>query len=174
MAREGPISFGKPLFFLVLIGCIGGGIYAYFHWPSVYEVVDGQSYWKVNWPHEWQWAPDGNPDQPDRMRAFGPLPEEKSGVGWSMTLPHGQLIWPDMVVAKIGGTPDLVLHDGVHIDNKKALIYEYEDNQTRFVGCAVERGDVLIYVNVGCNKADFAQFRGSLFEKVIQSVRCSR
>ena len=178
MAREGPLNFGKPLLYLTVIGCIGGGIYAYFNWPAVYEDIEGNSWWKVNLPHDWVVAPDTDPAHAGYMKANGPLPKygaemDKFGVGWIKKVPHGTLIWPDMVVANIPGTPDVVEHDGVNIDYKKALFFEYQDNDTRYMGCAVERGDVLIYVAIGCPKAEFEQNR-SLFRKVVESVKCSR
>ena len=174
MSREGPLNFGKPLFFLVLIGCIGGGIYAYLNWPAVYESRDAVSYWTVKWPHDWQTVPGNDDSQPSLVKSSGPLiRDEFNGVGWAKTEPHGTLIWPDMVVAKIVGTPDKVEHDGFTIDNKRALKFEYEDNENRFLGCAVERGDVLVYVAIGCKKDRFAEFY-SKFEKVIMGVQCSR
>ena len=54
-----------------------------------------------------------------------------------------------------------------------ASLRKLEDNVTRFIGCAVDRGDVLVYVSIGCPKANFEQFRPKL-EKCIMSVRCVR
>ena len=52
---EGPVNFGKPVGILVLLGCIGGGVYAYMNWPAVYEQREGpHSYWSVSWPHDWE------------------------------------------------------------------------------------------------------------------------
>jgi hypothetical protein len=175
MSREGPINFGKPVLYLVIAGCIGGGTYAYLNWPSVYEQVQGNSMWTVRWPHGWETTPDPGPEgNPSRVKSSGPLiKDEFSGLGWGKTEPHGQLIWPDMVVAKIGGTPDKVEWDGFLIDNKRALRFEYEDNENRYLGCAIERGDVLIYVAIGCQKARFSEFY-SKFEKCIMGVTCTR
>ena len=74
----------------------------------------------------------------------------------------------------LGGTPDVVVYDPTYtIDNKKALRFEYEDNETRYLGCAIERGDVLIYVAIGCQKARFSEFYAK-FEKCIMGVTCNR
>ena len=170
---EGPVNFGKPIGILVLLGCIGGGIYAYFNWPSVYEQHEtSNTYWSVNWPHGWETKPAGDPENGTRVLSSGPLSEEVPGNGWAMAILHGTLVWPTMVVEKSGTTPDKVIEDQL-IDNKRCIIYEYEDNVTRYMGCGVDRGDVLVYVNIGCNKANFEQFRPK-FEKVIKSVRCVR
>ncbi|HVE42485.1 MAG TPA: hypothetical protein VNM14_21565 [Planctomycetota bacterium] len=170
---EGPVNFGKPVGILVLLGCIGGGAYLYMNRPSVYEQREGpNSYWTVNWPHDWETRPAGDPENATRVLSSGPLSEEVMGQGWAIAIVHGTITWPTMVVEKIGTTPDKIIEDKF-IDNKKCVIYEYEDNVTRFMGCAVERGDVLVYVNIGCPKANFEQFRPKL-EKCIMSVRCVR
>lgn len=164
---EGPVSFGKPLFFLVVIGCAGGGYYAYTHWPAGYE---GNG-WSVSWPHAWETRPHTDPNTPTKVVSQGPLLEEFQGGGWAMVFFHGAMVWPDMVLAQIGATADK--KEETTIDNKRALIYEYEDNNVRFMGCAVERGDALIYVNIGCIKTRFEEFR-PLFEKTVRSVKCAR
>ena len=157
----------------MLLGCIGGGVYAYMNWPAVYEQREGpNSFWSVNWPHGWETRPAGDPDNGTRILSSGPLTDEILGTGWGMAVMHGTLVWPSMVVEKLGTTPDKVIEDKL-IDNKRCIIYEYEDNVTRFMGCAVERGDVLVYVNIGCPKGNFEQLRQKL-EKVIMSVRCVR
>ena len=170
---EGPVNFGKPVGILVLLGCIGGGYYAYTHWPATYEQREGpNSYWSVAWPNGWETKSASDPENNTRVVSNGPLTEEIQGTGWGVAMVHGSLVWPTMVVEKIGTTPDKIISDQL-IDNKQCVIYEYEDNVTRFMGCAVERGDVLVYVNIGCPKANFEQMR-LIFEKVIKSVRCVR
>jgi hypothetical protein len=76
-----------------------------------------------------------------------------------------------MVVEWLGAKPDAL--EPTLIDRKKALVYEYEVAEQRFMGCAVERGDALIYVSIGCAKANFEEFRPT-FTKVVQSVKCAR
>jgi len=170
---EGPINFGKPVGLLVLLGCIGGGAYTYMNWPSVYEQRESvNSYWSVNWPHGWETRSANNTENGTNVMSSGPLTEEVMGQGWAIAHVHGTLTWPTMVVEKLGFTPDKITEDKL-IDNKKCIIYEYEDNTTRFMGCAVDRGDILVYVNIGCPKANFEQFR-TKFEKVMMSVRCVR
>jgi hypothetical protein len=170
---EGPVNFGKPVGILVLLGCIGGGVYAYMNWPAVYEQRESvNSYWSVSWPHGWETRPAGDPENGTRVMSSGPLTEDLMGQGWAIAIMHGTITWPTMVLEKVGLTPDKVIEDQL-IDNKKCIIYEYEDNVTRFMGCAVDRTDVLVYVHIGCPKANFEQMR-SKFEKVIKSVRCVR
>jgi hypothetical protein len=164
---EGPVSFGKPVFFLVVLGCAGGGYYAYTHWPAGYE----GSGWSVSWPHAWETRLLNDPENPTKVASSGPLSEDVQGGGWAMVFYHGALVWPDMILSHIGGTADK--KEEILIDNKRTLIYEYEDNAIRYMGVAVERGDALIYVNIGCTKANFEQFR-PIFEKTMKSVRCSR
>ena len=169
---EGPINFGKPLAILVLLGCIGGGYYAHKNWPYTYEVIDGQSYWSVKFPNSWEAFPAQDPNNASRVNFRGPMTEEAWGTGWAMTAAHGTITWPEMVVGNVGGTCTNVDME-VNIDQKKSLTYEYEDNQTRYVGAAVERGDVLVYVNIGVDKANFELFKEKMY-KVVKSVKCHR
>lgn len=168
---EGPISFGKPLMFLVVVGCIGGGYYAWSHWPVTADSGKG---WSVNFPHGWEFqpAPDGVNDS--RIVASGPLPEEQRGVGWAFMLFHGTLAWPDMVTKNLPLPPEPSSLKEDEIDHKKALFFEYEDQQNmRYMGCAVERGDALIYYAIGCPKGIFDLNR-PLLEKCVKGTRCQR
>lgn len=166
---EGPISFGKPLLFLVIIGCAGGGFYAWKNWPSTYDSGAG---WSIAMPHDWTAQSANDPTNPSKVHGSGPLPEEQQGVCWAMMVYHGTLAWPEMVVKNLPIPPDKSFDD--EIDHKKTLFYEYEDLQnTRWMGCAVERGDALIYYAIGCPKGVFEQNR-AIFEKSIKGTRCQR
>lgn len=168
---EGPVNFGKPLFFLVLAACIGGGVYMWMHWPVTYESKDGASYYSIDFPHAWTASPNTDPGMPTKVVASGPLPEETQGVGWTLLVYHGTLDWPGLVVRNIPGTPDVQAE--ADIDHKKSMTFEYQDNDVRYIGGAVDRGDALVMVAIGTSKANFEQNR-LLFEKVIKSIKCSR
>src|SRR5436190_18651717 len=90
---EGPVSFGKPLFYLVAIGSIAAGSYLYMHWPAHY---DGPG-WNIDFPRKWtvQTA------EGDRITASGPLPEERSGTAWATITVHGTIHFPAFVAARI-------------------------------------------------------------------------
>ena len=166
---EGPVSFGKPLLWLVIIGCIGGGYYAKTHWPVSYD-GDG---WSVDFPNKWEPKSAGDSSNPSRIVASGPLVDELhgQGIGWGFLWRHGQLAWPEMAVRNIPGAPDK--QDDTEIDHKRALIFEYEDNNIRYMGASVQRGDALVMFAIGCSKPNFEANR-ALFEKTVKSIRCSR
>ena len=84
---------------------------------------------------------------------------------------HGVVLWPEMVVVCTGVKPDTWKE--TTIDQKRALSFEYEEQKYRFMGCAVDRGDALIFVAIGCPKESFDQFKET-FKTVISSVRCAR
>lgn len=169
---EGPTNFGKPLLYLVIIGCVGGGYYAFTHWPYSYE---GAGY-SVSFPHGWEAGPANDPAEPTRIAAKGPLPklpsgEEQSGVGWCKTVYHGALDWPSFMATHMGGTADWT--EMTEIDYKKGMLFIYEDNVTRYYGVGVDRGDAVIFLAMGCAKDKFNSNK-MLFEKVIKSLRCQR
>jgi hypothetical protein len=168
---EGPVSFGKPLFFLVVIGCAGGGYYAYTHWPTHYDGVN----WSIDFPTKWEAAPYPDPADGgnERVMAKGPLIEENSGEGvaWVTVNRHGTLNWPAFVQMKTPGTFDWSQED--ELDHKKCLYFTYEDNNIRYTGVGVQRGDALVIAAIGCAKHQFAVNK-ERFEKCIKSVRVSR
>jgi hypothetical protein len=168
---EGPVSFGKPLFFLVLAGCIGGGVYWYTHAPINYEAHDGVASWSIDFPHGWEVVPGNDPTMPSKVIARGPLKDEIPGAAWVAIFPHGTLDWPAFAIRCMGGTVDT--QDDTEIAHKKALIVEFEDANTRWEGAAVQRGDVLIVACIGCAKANFAENKEMLL-KSIKSIRCAR
>jgi hypothetical protein len=61
----------------------------------------------------------------------------------------------------------------VDIDYKKAQMFMYEDNVTRYYGVGVDRGDAVVFVAIGCPKERFT-LNQPIFEKVIKSVKCQR
>lgn len=168
---EGPVSFGKPIFFLILVGMAGGGYWAYKNWPSHYE---GQG-WTIDWPNKWECAPFPDPAEPanQRVAAKGPLGEEGSGegVGWVTVNLHGTLDWPTFAHKKVPGTIDWSMDD--EIDHKKTLIFTYEDNNIRYIGSAVQRGDAVVVSAIGCVKPYFDANKPR-FEKCVRSLRVSR
>jgi hypothetical protein len=168
---EGPVSFGKPLLYLVIAGCIGGGVYLYTHWPVSYEAHDGVATWSIDFPHGWEVSPANDPAVPSKIIAKGPLKEEIPGAAWVCIVPHGTLDWPGLAIRSLGGTVDT--QEDTEIAHKKALIVEFEDANTRWEGVAVQRGDVLIVGCVGCPKTYFAENK-PMIDKVIRSVRCTR
>jgi len=132
---------------------------------------DNSSYWSVVWPRGWDTQSAEDPKDPSLVISRGPLSKDTPGYGWGRGKIHGLVIWPDMVLEGVGTKPDS-WKDAL-IDGKKALVYEFEDRQSRYMGCTVERGDMLIYVAIGCPKARFEQFRETL-TKVVFSVKCAR
>lgn len=169
---EGPVSFGKPLLYLVILGCIGGGYYAYSHWPVSYEGAG----WNVNFPHGWEAGSANDASDPTRVFAKGPLPkmdlpDEQAGVGWAKIVYHGTLDWNSFMQAHLPGTPDWT--NDVDVDYKKARMYMYEDQTTRYFGVAVDRGDAMIFCATGCAKNLFPKYK-DIFEKVAKSVRAQR
>src|SRR6185295_3603539 len=166
---EGPVSFGKPLLFLIVIGCAGGGYYAYSHWPVSVDTGKG---WTVSLPHGWSYVPANDPTNESKIHCSGPLADEAQGAAWAMMIYHGTLNWPEMVIKNLPVPPDKQTDD--ELDHKKALFYEYEDLQgMRWMGCAVERGDALIYYAIGCPKGIFELNRPTL-EKSVKGTRCQR
>jgi hypothetical protein len=168
---EGPVNFGKPLFFLVLIGCVGGGYYAWQHWPSTYN---GAGY-SVDMPHGWTAAPANDPSDTSLVRGSGPLPkmgeDEQSGTIWMKLVLHGTLDWDMYMRNNIPGTPDWTQDD--ELDYKKARLMTYEDQTNRFFCGMVDRGDALVIVGIGTTKANF-EFHRKIFEKCIRSIKCTR
>lgn len=169
---EGPVSFGKPLLWLVILGCGGGGYYAATHWPATYE---GNGY-TVAFPHGWETSPANDPADSTKMISKGPLPklatgEEQSGVGWCKTVYHGTLDMNSFMVAHTPGTADWT--EMVDVDYKKAQLFMYEDNVTRYFGIGVDRGDAVIFCAIGCAKANFVTNK-PIFEKVVRSLKCQR
>ncbi len=132
---------------------------------------DDASYWSVVWPRGWDTQPAEDREDPSLVISRGPLSKDVQGSGWGRGKIHGTVKWPDMVLEGIGTAP--ATWKEMPIDGKKALVYEYEDRWNRYMGCAVERGDMLIYVAIGCSKSRFEEFREKL-TKVVLSVRCSR
>jgi hypothetical protein len=166
---EGPVSFGKPLMFLVVLGCAGGGYYAYNHWPAGYDSNKG---WTISMPHGWEAVPANDPTNDSKVHCQGPILDEQRGAAWAMMLFHGTLAWPDMITKNLPIPPDKVIEE--ELDHKRALLFEYEDLQnSRWMGCAVERGDALIYYVIGCQKPYFEANR-AIFEKSVRATRCQR
>ena len=168
---EGPVNFGKPLLWLTIIGCAGGGYYAATHWPYTYE---GQN-WSVKLPHGWEMAPSSDPGDL-RLVGSGPLPksptgEEQTGVVWAKVVPHGTLDWNMYMQNHVPGTPDWTQDDD--IDYKKSRLFIYEDQTTRYYGAMVDRTDVLVIVAMGTNKTNFP-LQKPIFENAIRTIRCQR
>jgi hypothetical protein len=163
MAKNEPLSFGKPLLILVLAGVGYGGWYAYKHWPTT---ADGQG-WTANFPPRWTLSQvDG------RTVAKGALDETTQGAGWVSVTPHGAVQWPDMLLATLlPAVP--VSHKTVEIYIHKALQTTYDDGDHRYMAIVVDRGDAFVTFVVGCPRTAFPKFE-KLFEKCIRSVRCER
>ncbi len=169
---EGPVSFGKYILWIVIIGCAGGGYYAVTHWPATY---DGPGY-SVSFPHGWTVAPANDPTDSTKVAAQGPLPklptgDEQSGVGWCKVVYHGALDWNLFMTTHTPGTADWT--EMIDIDYKKAQLFMYEDNVTRYYGVGVDRGDAVVFAAIGCPKANFNANK-LLFEKVARSLKCQR
>lgn len=165
---EGPVSFGKPLLFLVLAGVGGGGYYAYTHWPAH---VEGQG-WEIDFPNKWEQVPFNDPSAPEKIVTKGPLLEEgQEGVGWVSINRHGTLNWPAFVQQNVPGTIDTSYE--TEIAHKKSLLFEYEDNNIRYLGSAVQRGDAVIISAIGCAKQFFPTNK-ERFDKCVKSVRVNR
>ena len=169
---EGPVSFGKPLVILVILGCAGAGYWAYKNWPSHY---DGAG-WSVDWPNKWETTPANDASRPGKVVASGNLKVEEhgQGVGWGWVNFHGSIHLPTFTEEKLGYPLENVV-TGTDIDNKTALIFEYEepDKNFRFLAASVERMDAVVMVAIGCNKAHFEENKPH-FEKVIKSIKCFR
>lgn len=168
---EGPVSFGKPLLFLVLAGVGGGGFYAWKNWPAHYE---GNN-WEIDFPNKWEAAPFADPSDPGNERAAGkgPLIEEgMQGVAWVTVNRHGTLAWPEFPLSRIPGTPDST--EDTEIVHKKTLLFEYEDDTgTRYRGAAMQRGDAVVIAAIGCPKHLFPTNR-ERFDKCVKSLRVTR
>jgi len=170
---EGPVNFGKPLLYIVILGCAGGGYYAYTHWPAGYE----GDRWSIGMPHGWTATPVNDPADPMKVAVGGgPLPKtpdgvEQAGVIWMKLVYHGTLDWQMYMNAHIPGTPDWTGDDD--IDYKHSRQFMYEDQNTRYYGVMVDRGDALIIAALGTTKANFPLYK-TLFEKACRSVRCQR
>jgi hypothetical protein len=165
---EGPVSFGKPVLFLILAGLGGGGYWAYNNWPVHYEGTG----WEIDFPNKWEANPFNDPTSPGKVVATGPLVEEgMTGVAWVTINMHGTLAWPDFVLQKLPGTPDKT--EETEIAHKKSLMFEYEDNNIRYIGSAIQRGDAVIISAIGCAKHLFPTNK-ERFEKCVKSVRVNR
>jgi hypothetical protein len=169
---EGPTNFGKPLMWLAIVGCIGGGYYAFTHWPATYE---GAGY-SVAFPHAWEAGPANDPADGTKIAAKGPLPklpsgEEQSGVGWCKLVYHGTLDMNSFMAQHTPGTADWT--EDLDVDYKKAQLFMYEDNETRYYGVGVDRGDAVVFCAIGCLKANFP-LNKPIFEKVVKSLKCQR
>jgi len=169
---EGPVSFGKPLLWLVIIGCAGGGYWAFTHNPYSY---DGAG-WSVKFPHGWEASSANDASDPSKVFAKGPLPkgdlpEDQAGVGWAKVVYHGTLDWPSFMQRNLPGTA--TWSQDLDVDYKKAQMFIYEDASVQYLGIAVDRGDAMIFVATGCAKNLFAQYK-PIFEKVAMSVRAQR
>jgi len=169
---EGPVSFGKPLVILVLLGCAGAGYWAYKNWPAHYE---GNG-WSVDWPNKWETQPDNDPARPGKVLAHGNLKDEEHGpgIGWATINYHGAIHFRGFVEEKLGYAMEKE-ESGFEIDNKTAMMFEYEeaDKNFRYLGAAVERNDAVVLVCIGCNKMFFDENRPH-FEKVLKSIKCQR
>jgi len=169
---EGPVSFGKPLLWIVIIGCAGGGYYAYTHMGYTYEGAG----WSVKWPHGWKADLANDPSDATKVAAKGPLPkgdlpDEPEGIGWAKLVYHGTLDWTTFMQRQLPGTADW--SQDIDLDYKKAQLFMYEDQAVRYYGIAVDRGDAMVFAAIGCEKSKFPQYK-ELFEKVARSVRCTR
>lgn len=169
MSREGPVSFGKPLLILVLLGCAGAGYWAWKNWPSHYEGPG----WDIDFPNKWEASISTDPATPTKVVASGPMPnpEHGQGAGWVTLNYHGALAWPQFVMDNVPAT--LEKTEDLEIGHRKSLLFEYEEQGFRFLGSAVQRGDAVVISAVGCRKDVFTENR-PLFEKVVKSVRCTR
>jgi hypothetical protein len=169
---EGPVNFGKPLLWLVIIGCAGGGYYAATHWPYSYE---GEG-WNVKFPHGWEAGPAHDASDPTKIFGKGPLPkgdlpDEQAGVAWAKIVYHGTLEWTSFMRTHVPGTTDSI--EDIDVDYKKAQKFTYEDQNTRYLGIAVDRGDAMVFCAIGCAKDLFPQYK-MIFDKTVMSVRCQR
>lgn len=162
---EGPVSFGKPLFFLVVIGVAAAGTYAYLNWPAHY---DGPG-WNIDFPRKWVVQNATDSDVP-KITASGPLPEERTGYAWATINVHGTIHFPAYVAARIPAADWTEEHD---IDYKKGMLFTFNDGDNRMMGVAVDRVDAVIICAIGCPKPYFEANR-ALFDKVCRSIRCQR
>src|SRR5579859_3437637 len=167
---EGPVNFGKPLLWIVILGCVGGGYYAKTHWPTSYEGTG----WRFKLPHEWEVSPANDPADASKIVAHGPLPkspsgEEQEGVAWAKVVYHGTLDWNIFMQNNLQGTPDW--SEDIELDTKKCRMFMYEDQTTRYLGAAVDRGDAMVMVAIGTNKTNFP-LQKAVFDDVIRSIRC--
>jgi hypothetical protein len=169
---EGPVNFGKPVLWIVIIGCIGGGYYAKTHWPAAYE---GNG-WRFKMPHDWEIASANDPADPAKLLGHGPLPknaagEEQDGVCWATVIYHGTLDWNLFLQTHLPGTPDWT--EDIELDTKKCRMFMYEDQTTRYLGAAVDRVDAMVIVAIGTNKTNFP-LQKAVFDGVVRSIRCER
>jgi hypothetical protein len=169
---EGPVNFGKPLLYITIVACIGGGYWTWTHWPVTYQ---GDN-WYVNMPHGWEAGPANDPADPGKIQGAGPLPkspdgQEQTGVIWMKVVIHGTLDWNMYINNNIPGTPDWTNDDDIDYKHSRQIMYE--DQTTRYYGALVDRGDALVIVAIGTNKTYF-EMQKPIFEKVIRSIRCQR
>jgi len=162
---EGPVSFGKPLFYLVIVGVAAAGTYLYLHWPAHY---DGPG-WSIDFPRKWT-VQDAPGSEVPKITASGPLAEERSGFAWATITVHGTIIFPQFVAARV---PAADWTEELDIDYKKAMLMTFNDGDNRYMAVAVDRVDAVIICAVGCPKPYFDMYR-PVFEKVCRSIRCQR
>jgi len=175
---EGPINFGKPLLYLVIIGCAGAGYYAYTHWPSHYAGPG----WDIDFPHKWECSPANDPAFPGgKWVATGPMPNEEhfNGSGWVTVNFHGAIDFNAFVAERIPGG-NLENKEDLDIGNKTAMIFQFEEEANkgagdwwRFQCSAVKRGDAVVIAVAGCQKKFFAE-NEEMLKKVVKSLRCER
>jgi hypothetical protein len=165
-----PLSFGKPLAILVLAGCIGGGYYAYKNWPTM---VDGNG-WSAHFPPRWEVS-----EADGKTIVKGPLGEGETaseGAAWVSVNVHGTLDWPRFVLDKLPEVPDFQMDDD--INHKKALLFTYptkvgETARWKYTGAAVQRGDAVVILVIGCPEDQFPKYE-PLLNKAVKSIKVNR
>jgi hypothetical protein len=159
---EGPVSFGKPLAYLILLGMGGGG---YYYWSTAPVTFEGPRY-AIKLPHAWTYeAKDLG------MAARGPLKDETAGAAWSAYHIYGTLIWPEIGLDKFPKQPDA--HQAIEQDGFKAILVTYVDGPWKYRGIAVARPDSIIVYAIGCPSGMFEKNK-DLFEKSVRSLECAR
>jgi hypothetical protein len=162
MAKNEPLSFGKPLLILVLAGVGFGGYRMYKTWPTTVE----QANFKVSFPPKWTIS-----QKDGRTVVEGKIGENGYGYGWVLTTPHGTVSWPDMALATL--SPNVATsHIEADVNIFKGLIAYYDDGDYKYMAAVLNDPGHFITVAIGSHKNEFEQHR-ALFDKCVRSIKVS-
>lgn len=164
---ESTFSYGKALFFVLVLVAAGYGAYWwFFEQPVSAEHPIGFTVW---FPNGWELK-----SSEAQVSGEGTVPSAGFGSGaasWHPSSGRGAAVWPEAGLYLFPGRPDS--YETTEIDGCRAVIGVYNFGPDRRLCAAIDRGDGLIVYQIGCKSSGFDTNR-SRFEKLARKTKCRK
>lgn len=148
----------------VLLALLTGAGAWYLTRPLCYAGPEG---YEIAVPRGWEVRRQGG-----ALHLTGPGDPSQRSEGRAEFRPvSGPIEWPAAGIDLFGIRPDA--YRTTQIDGRRAVLQVFAAGEHRFLAAAVDRGDGLILLRLGCPAARFEANR-SLFERLARRIRCGR